>query len=103
MSFVHTIRYMDYEWDPIKRNTNLSKHGVDFIDAVLILEDELALTIEVDEESYKEKRFVTVGTDPEGRVLTMVYTYRNDKIRIISARKASKSERRQYQEINNER
>ena len=90
---------MEYEWDPKKWLSNIEKHGIDFVDAVLVLEDKLALTIEIDEPAHGERRLVTVGSDPEGRILTVVYTYREKKIRMISARRASKSERRQYEEI----
>lgn len=94
---------MEYEWDDQKRKSNLEKHGVDFIDAVLVFEDENALTIEIDESVHQEKRWVIVGRDPEDRILTMIYTHRKTAIRIISARMASRSERRQYQEVNHER
>ena len=90
---------MEYEWDPKKRLSNIEKHRIDFVDAVLVFEDEQALTIEVDEHAHKEKRFVTVGTDAEGRALTVVYTYRGKNIRIISARKASRLERGQYERL----
>ena len=89
---------MEYEWDPQKRLSNIEKHDIDFVDAILVLEDKLALTIEIDELTHQEKRLVTVGSDPEGRILTVVYTYRKENIRIISARRASRSERRQYEE-----
>lgn len=87
---------MKYEWDPKKRISNLEKHHIDFIDSIPIFEDENAITIEIDHEIYKEKRFVTIGKDPEERILTVVYTLRGHNIRIISARTASKSERKQY-------
>lgn len=89
---------MKYEWDQKKRESNLQKHNIDFIDLVPIFEDEHAITIEIDEQIYKEKRYVTVGRDPEDRILTVVYTLRGKNIRIISARIASKSERKQYLE-----
>ena len=86
-----------YEWDPIKAETNLQKHGVDFADAVLALEDGLCLMI--DEQSYgSEIRHVAMGSDPLGRVLAIVFTYRGEKIRVISARVATKRERRFYEE-----
>ena len=89
---VHTI---EFEWDSDKAALNLKKHGVDFADAVGVLEDEMALTIE-DEGLYEEQRFVTVGMDCLGRVLTVVYTHREEHIRLISARKATKKERNNY-------
>ena len=88
---------MEYEWDPAKARRNLEKHGVDFADAVSALEDELALTVE-DTHSVAEKRFVTLGTDPIGRLLVVVYSWRGERLRLISARKATGRERRQYEE-----
>ena len=87
---------MDYEWDPKKALANLRKHGVDFAEAVIVLEDELAIT--VPEEHEHEDRFVTIGMDATGRVLVVVYTMRGERTRIISARKATPSERRECEE-----
>ncbi|MBA7597384.1 MAG: BrnT family toxin [Calditrichaeota bacterium] len=87
---------MSYRWDPGKTASNLEKHGVDFVDAVGVFEDEWALTIK---EQYVagEQRFVTLGMDFLGRVLVVVYTYRNDDIHLISARTATKKEIRAYE------
>jgi uncharacterized DUF497 family protein len=87
---------MNYQWDPHKARVNQHKHGVDFADAVGVLEDDLALTIP--EEASEEARFVTIGRDAFGRILVVVYTYRADSIRIISARKATARERSRYEE-----
>ncbi len=86
---------MDIEWDPRKAAENLRKHGVDFADAVIALEDENALTIEnID---HDEQRFKTLGMGPSVNILYVIHTYRkNDRVRIISARKADRSEIRQY-------
>ena len=87
---------MDYEWDPGKAATNLQKHGVSFADAVSIFSDEFALTAADD--FAKEERFVTLGTDAFGRLLVVVYTWRGEQtIRMISARKATRRERSQYE------
>ena len=86
---------MRFEWDSHKAETNLGKHGVRFADAVTVLEDETALT--VPDEHADEPRFATVGLDAQARVLVVVYPWRDDVIRIISARKATKRERRQYE------
>lgn len=86
----------DYEWDAEKARANRLKHGVSFADAVATLEDEQALTVEDDFPG--ERRFITLGRDPFGRILVVVYTYRFRAIRIISARKATPSERRQFEE-----
>ena len=86
---------MSFEWDYLKAARNLLKHNIDFADAVAALDDALAITIL--EEGFGEERFVTLGTDAFGRLLVVVYTWRGDRIRIISARKATPSERRQYE------
>ena len=87
---------MNYEWDLNKARANLRKHGISFADAVAVFSDERALTI-VDE-NPDEERFITLGVDAFDRVLVVVYTYRGETIRIISARKATAYERQQYQE-----
>jgi uncharacterized DUF497 family protein len=84
-------------WDPEKARVNLKKHGVRFSDAETVLFDPNALTRE-DMESEGEQRFVTVGMDALGRILIVVYTYRGENVRLISARSATKSERMQYEE-----
>ena len=87
---------VSYEWDPKKASANLRKHGIDFADAATIFEDDSALTIEND--GPDERRFVTMGMDALARVLVVVYTWRGENIRIISARDATPAERRKYQE-----
>jgi len=79
------------EWDYLKAATNLQKHNVDFADAVAVLDDDLAITIR--EEVFGEQRLVTLGTDALGRLLVVAYTWRQDCLRIISARKATTRER----------
>lgn len=86
---------MEYEWDPRKAVQNLRKHGVDFADAVIALEDENALTIE--DRGYEEPRFKTLGMGPELNVLLVVWCERRgNRIRVISARKADRREQHQY-------
>ena len=87
---------MGYQWDPNKAASNVDKHGIDFADAVGVFEDEWALTLK-EEYVENEQRFVTMGVDFLGRVLVVAYTYRNDIIRLISARPATRSERRTYE------
>jgi uncharacterized DUF497 family protein len=87
---------MDYEWEPDKAATNLHKHGISFADAVAVFSDAFALTMADD--FADEERFVTLGTDAFGRLLVVVYTWRGEqRIRIISARKATRHERVQYE------
>ena len=93
---MHTIPLVEYEWDEEKAAANLRKHGVDFADAALALEDELALTM-TDLYSEREARFVTVGRDPYERLLAVVYTWRGERIRLISARETTSKERRDYE------
>ena len=87
---------MPYEWDPAKNRANLAKHGVDFADAVAVFEDGLALT-RPDMTSRGESRFVTLGVDGFGRLLVVVFTERGSRIRIISARLATKPEHKAYE------
>jgi len=87
---------MDYQWDPEKSRANLQKHGITFADAATIFSDERAITIS--DEHPDEDRFVTIGMDALGRILVVVYTFRRESIRIISARKATARERNQYEE-----
>ena len=87
---------MEYEWDPGKAATNLRKHGISFADAVAVFSDELALV--VTDDFAGEERFIVLGADAFGRLLVVVYTWRSDnRIRIISARKATRHERKQYE------
>jgi uncharacterized DUF497 family protein len=83
------------EWDRDKAETNRVKHGVDFADAATVLTDDLALTRPDDDPD--QERFVTLGMDALGRVLVVAYAWHGDEIRLISARKATLSERRQYE------
>lgn len=89
---------MDYEWDMAKAKANARKHGVHFADAVLALEDELAVTI-ADPDSENEERYVSMGRDPTGCILVTVYAYRGKAVRIISSRKATRNERKQYENL----
>lgn len=87
---------MRYEWDKTKNKTNIAKHGIDFADAVAVFEDNLALT-QPESGAHGEPRFVTLGIDAFGRLLVVVYTNRKSSIRIISARLATKQERKFYE------
>jgi uncharacterized DUF497 family protein len=87
---------VEYEWDSAKSRANLVKHAIDFADAVAVFEDDLALT-RPDSESRGEPRFVTMGIDGFGRLLVVAYTERDARIRIISARLATKQERSSYE------
>jgi uncharacterized protein len=85
------------EWDPAKAAANRRAHGVSFAEAATVLADEQALTRE-DPDSVGEQRFVTLGTSATGALLVVVYTHREpDAYRIISAWKANKPQRAQYE------
>lgn len=86
------------QYDEEKNITNQQKHkGINLADAEPVFYDEAALTIQ--DHDHGEERWVSVGTDAKGRVRVVVYTYRDPNfVRIISARLASKNERRQYRE-----
>ena len=86
---------MEFEWDGRKAASNLDKHGVDFADAVTVLDDELAVT--VPDEGPGEDRYVTIGMDAIGQLLVVVYAWRGERVRIISARKATPRERKSYE------
>lgn len=90
---------MAFEWDPVKALMNARKHGVLFsTEAISIFEDESAITIADHESDPVEERLVSIGMSITGRIIVVVYTYRDDKIRIISARQATRREREQYEE-----
>lgn len=88
---------MHLEYDPAKRAANLRKHGIDLEDARPVLFDPRALVRE-DGDAEGEPRFVAVGLDALGRLLTVVYTYRPpDTVRLISARPATRKEQQAYE------
>ena len=88
---------MIFEWDPAKARSNIAKHGIHFAEAVTALEDSLALTMR-DVFTEDEERWITLGRDARGRVLVVVYTWREQAIRLISARLATPREIRQFEE-----
>jgi uncharacterized protein len=84
------------EWDPSKAAANLRTHGVGFVEAVTVLEDDFALTR--DDPGSDEERFVTMGLSNLGNLLVVVYTFRDpDTIRLISGWKANKRQRGIYE------
>ena len=86
-----------FEWDDEKAERNLRVHGVDFQEARTIFEDPFAITIPDDFHSEDEPRSITLGLSLLARVLLVVHTERKERIRIISARKATPAERFQYE------
>ncbi|MBC8167679.1 MAG: BrnT family toxin [Bryobacteraceae bacterium] len=88
---------MEFEWDAEKARLNLRKHGVQFSEALLVLEDDKALTI-IEESAGGEERWITLGMDSLGRILVVVYAWRKGRVRLISARLATPGERQRYTE-----
>ncbi len=87
-----------FEWDPNKAKENLEMHGISFDEASTAFHDTLSLAIYDPLHSEEEDRFVLIGSSHRNRLLVIVHTDRGDKIRLVSARKASKKEREQYEE-----
>jgi len=89
---------MEFEWESAKAESNERKHGVSFAEAMTVLADTLSLTGYDPDHSEEEDRYITMGLSAEGRLLVVSHTDRGDKVRIISARKASRRERRDYED-----
>jgi hypothetical protein len=87
-----------FEWDEKKAEQNIKKHRIAFEDAATVFGDPLSLTIGDPLHSTAERRFVTMGFSLRGRLLVVVHTDRSNRIRIISARKATARERKIYEE-----
>ena len=87
-----------FEWDPNKAKENLETHGISFDEASTAFRDTLSLAIYDPLHSEEEDRFVLIGNSHRNRLLVIVHTERADCIRLISARKATKKERKQYEE-----
>jgi uncharacterized protein len=85
-----------FDWDPKKAATNLRDHKVDFADAAVSLSDPMALTID-DPDAVDEQRFITVAMDPQARLLLTVHAQDEELTRIVSSRKASPGEQKQYE------
>ncbi|MGB4362068.1 MAG: BrnT family toxin [Rhodoferax sp.] len=86
---------MQFEFDAVKAASNLKKHRISFSDAEAVFYDDRALTME-DPDAQGEQRFLTIDLDALGRVLVVCYTEREERMRIISARKAEKPEVKNY-------
>lgn len=87
----------EFEWDPEKAANNFRKHGISFVEAATVFFDTLSVTIPDPLHSAQEDRFVVTGLSNRQRVLVVVHADRGDRIRIISARLASSSERKKYE------
>jgi uncharacterized DUF497 family protein len=89
---------LTFEWDSRKARSNLSKHGISFEEASTIFGDFLSLTIPDPDHSITERRYITMGRAFNRKLLVVVHTDRSDNIRIIRARRASRRERRFYEQ-----
>jgi uncharacterized DUF497 family protein len=92
----------NFDWDPYKAKHNLRKHKVSFERAAAIFLDPLAISIYDEEHSSDEDRWITIGKDRTNNVLVVIHTFHeenidNCKVRVISARKATKKEIKQYE------
>lgn len=89
---------MEFEWDDHKAEINLKKHGIRFSEAVTVWRDHSALEMPDPEHSHNEERWIRLGFSREAHVLVVVYVEKieGERIRIVSARKASRSENEQY-------
>jgi len=91
---------VNFQWDANKAKTNLAKHSVSFEEATTVFGDPLSLTIPDPAHSQTEDRFIVLGKSHAQKLLVVVHTERGDSIRIISARRASRRERKTYEESN---
>ena len=87
-----------FEWDPAKDEANRKKHGVSFRESISAFMDPLSITIPDPDHSADEKRFLLLGENHKGQLLVASHTDRQDRIRIISVRKADRRERRKYEQ-----
>ena len=88
---------MEFEWDAVKAASNLDKHGVSFAETMTVFGDPLEVTIPDPDHSLEEFRFVSMGRSEAGRILVVAYTEREGRVRLISARAATPTERRRYE------
>ena len=88
---------MIFEWDPIKAEQNLKKHGVDFVEAANVFSDPLSVTYSDPDHSITETRYIIIGMSKRNRLLIVAHTDRNDRTRIISARETTRHERKLYE------
>jgi hypothetical protein len=89
---------VEFEWDPEKAAANVKRRRIAFSEAASVLEDPLSTTFPDEVHSEEETRFLTIGASHRGRVLVVAHTERDDNIRIISARRATRREREFYEQ-----
>lgn len=86
-----------FEWDDNKEKSNVLKHGISFNESESVFYDPYSLTIPDPDHSDEERRFIDIGISNKNRLLVVIYTEREDRIRIISVRKANNAERKKYE------
>jgi len=91
---------VEFEWDPDKAATNLRKHGVSFDEAATALADPLSVTVPDPDHSQDEDRYITVGMSFQRRLLIVAHTERDMRVRLISARELTTTERNAYESEN---
>ncbi|MBD2741959.1 BrnT family toxin [Coleofasciculus sp. FACHB-1120] len=89
---------MEFEWNPDKAKLNLEKHSISFQEASTVFNDPLSLTFPDPDRSVGENRYIIIGISRFGQLLVVAHTDRGEKVRVISARKATRQERRFYEE-----
>jgi uncharacterized protein len=89
---------IEFEWDRRKAASNQSRHGVGFAEASTVFGDPLSITIPDPDHAVDEERFVIIGMSSNQRLLIVVHTVRGHRVRLISARPATKHERKDYEE-----
>jgi uncharacterized protein len=89
---------LEFEWDSAKAASNQSKHGVGFEEAVTVFDDPLSTTVIDPDHSLREERLIIFGRSRNGRILAVMHTERGERVRIISAREATRAEREAYEE-----
>lgn len=91
------MKNSEFEWDDEKAKSNLKKHSVSFEEGATIFNDPRIATISDPDHSEDEERFISIGISVIRRLLTVIHTYRTTRIRLISARKATKAEKKNYE------
>jgi hypothetical protein len=87
-----------FEWDAAKATANLKKHGVAFVDAAAVFLDPLAATFPDPDQPSAERREITIGYTMKKQLVFVSHCERGERVRIISARRATRAERKQYEE-----
>jgi uncharacterized DUF497 family protein len=88
---------IEFEWDDVKAESNLKKHGVSFEEGATIFNDPKIATVFDPDHSEDEDRYISIGTSIQGSLLVIIHTEREERIRLISCRKATNAERKAYE------